>query len=67
MTPYELRFEIFRQAECLVETQFSSEMEIAQRWNDNPDNTIKMDYPKFPSFEEIEKLANKINEFVSSK
>jgi len=26
-----------------------------------------MDYPEFPSYAEIEKLADKINSFVSSK
>lgn len=67
MTPYELRFEIFKQARELAESQFSSDMEIAQRWNENSDNSVKMDYPEFPSYEKIEALADKINDFVSSK
>lgn len=67
MTPYELRFEIFQQARGLAESQFSADMEIAQRWNENSDNSIKMDYPEFPSYEKIEALADKINAFVSSK
>jgi hypothetical protein len=30
-------------------------------------NTVKMDYPDFPSYQDVESLAEKINEFVSSK
>ena len=41
--------------------------ETAERWNSNPNNSVKMDYPEFPTFEYIQELANKINSFVSSK
>lgn len=65
MTPYELRFEIFKEAECLAERQYQSEYSAACMWNEN--NPIKVDYPTFPSYEDIEELANRINDFVSSK
>lgn len=67
MTPYELRFEIFKQAKELSESKFLAELEIAQRWNENRNNSIKMDYPEYPSYKEIESLAIEINNFVSSK
>jgi hypothetical protein len=58
MTPYELRFEIFKQAYAY---------DTARCWNENSMNTVKMDYPDFPSYQDVESLAEKINEFVSSK
>ncbi len=67
MTPYELRFEIFKQARGLAESEFSAHLEMTERWNVNPQNTVKMDYPEFPSYEKIELLAEKINNFVSTK
>ncbi len=67
MTPYELRFDIFKEAECLAQNKYSAEFETAERWNSNPNNSVKMDYPEFPTFEYIQELANKINSFVSSK
>jgi hypothetical protein len=67
MTPYELRFEIFKQARELAESQFSADMELAQRWNHDSINSVRMDYPEFPSYQKIEELAEKINSFVSSK
>lgn len=66
MTPYELRFEIFKEAECLAQNKYSAEFETAQRWNSNPNNKVKMDYPEFPTFEDIKQLAENINNFVSS-
>jgi len=38
-----------------------------QLWNDNPKNSVMMDYPEFPTYEYIESLAIKINNFVSAK
>lgn len=67
MTPYELRFQIFRQAINLAESKYSASMEVTQRWNEDSRNNVKMEYPEFPSYESIEELANKINDFVSSK
>jgi hypothetical protein len=65
MTPYELRFEIFKQAMGLAEDEFHAEYNLVEQWNDK--NTVKMDYPNFPTYEKIEALANKINNFVSYK
>ena len=65
MTPYELRFEIFKQAQSLADQEFHAAFTAADQWNQI--NSVKMDYPDFPSYEQIEKLAEKINSFVSSK
>jgi hypothetical protein len=65
MTPYELRFEIFEQANCLAQDEYHASFALTDEWNKN--NSVKMDYPTFPSYDEIEELATKINDFVSSK
>lgn len=67
MTPYELRFDIFREAECLAQNKYTADVEYVERWNSNPDNLVKKDYPEFPTFEHIQALADKINNFISSK
>ncbi len=66
-TPYELRFEIFKQAYNMLNDQFSIEMDTARVWNECSMNTIKMDYPEFPTLKEVLKQAETINDFVSSK
>lgn len=66
MTPYELRFEIFRQAQTLADQEFLASFATVDRLKDlNPDDTTK--YPQYPSYEYIERLAERINSFVSSK
>ena len=65
MTPYELRFKIFCEAEILADRQYQSEYSAVCMWNEN--NTEKKEYPKYPSFDEIKKIAEKINDFISSK
>ena len=65
MTPYELRFEIFKQANGLAQDEYHAAFTVAEQWNQL--NLVKMDYPDFPSYEQIESLADKINEFVSNK
>ena len=67
MTPYELRFEIFKQANSLAQDEYQSTFALVAMWNDNPSNAVKMEYPDFPTYEQIEKIADKINAFVSSK
>ena len=67
MTPYELRFEIFKQAYGHANDEYQSHCSTVAMWNDNPKNTVLMEYPDFPTYEYIEELANKINSFVSSK
>ena len=65
MTPYELRFEIFKQAQALADQEFHVTWQSVDRKNEMYKDSIE--YPIYPSYEQIEKLADKINEFVSSK
>jgi|688.fasta_scaffold407151_1 hypothetical protein len=67
MTPYELRFEIFKQAYNMLNDQYSIEMDTARYWNANSANTVKMDYPEFPTLQDVLNQAETINDFVSSK
>ncbi len=67
MTPYELRFEIFKQAYNMLNDQFSIELDTARYWNSNSANTVKMDYPEFPTLQDVLTQAETINDFVSSK
>ena len=65
MTPYELRFEIFKQAYAHASDEFHASCDLSEMWNNK--NDVKMEYPEFPTYEYIEALADKINNFVSSK
>lgn len=65
-TPYELRFEIFKQAYNMLNDQFNIEMDTARCWNEISMNTVKMDYPSFPSLKQVLDQADKINDFVSA-
>jgi hypothetical protein len=65
MTPYQLRFEVFKQAYNMLNDQFSIEYDTARVWNDNPLNTVRMDYPTFPTLEQVLNQAEAINNFVS--
>jgi hypothetical protein len=69
MTPYELRFEIFKLAQGLAESEFYAEFEETERCNKSVDENggPRLEYPKYPSFHKIETLADRINSFVSSK
>jgi hypothetical protein len=67
MTPYELRFEIFKQAYHMLNDKFSVEYDTARYWNEKSSNTVKMDYPDFPSLSDVLQQADIINNFVSSK
>ena len=67
MTPYELRFEIFKQAYNMLNDQFSVEYDTARCWNENSKNTVKMEYPDFPSLNQVLEQSEIINNFVSSK
>lgn len=67
MTPYELRFEIFKQAYNMLNDQFITKYDTARVWNDNSANTVKMDYPEFPTLDKVLERAQLINDFVSSK
>jgi len=67
MTPYELRFEIFKQAYNMLNDQFCVEHDTAVRWNEVEKKEVPMDYPEFPTLENVLKQAEIINDFVSSK
>lgn len=64
-TPYELRFEIFKQAYNMLNDQFVVEHDTARCWNEEPRNTVKMDFPEFPSLGKVLEQADIINDFVS--
>jgi len=67
MTPYELRFEIFKQAYNMLNDQFSMEYDTAVRWNEDENKKVAMDYPEFPTLNQVLEQAEIINDFVSSK
>lgn len=64
MTPYELRFEIFKQAQTLAEFRYHADMGIIERRKEF-DSCNSDDYPTYPTFEYIQKIAEDINAFVS--
>ena len=53
MTPYELRFEIFKQAYNMLNDQFSIEYDTAVRWNEVEKKEVTMDYPDFPTLNQV--------------
>lgn len=65
MTPYELRFEIFKQSYNMLQDQFSVEYDTARCWNEDSKNTVKMDYPDYPTLGDVLDRADIINNFVS--
>ena len=58
MTPYELRFEIFKEARLIATEEFYNKRETAKEENV---------YRPFPSVKEIEALADQIKNFVEEK
>ena len=67
MTPYELRFEVFKQAYNMMNDQFNIEYDTAVRWNEVEKNQVPMEYPEFPTLDKVLEQAQIINDFVSSK
>lgn len=67
MTPYELRFQIFKQAYNMLNDKFSIEYDTARSWNQDSKNTVKMDYPDFPTLDDVLNQAEVINNFVSER
>lgn len=65
MTPYQLRFEIFKQAYNMLNDKFSVEYDIARCWNEDSKNAVKIDYPEFPTLNQVLEQAELINNFVS--
>ena len=65
MTPYELRFEIFKQAYCMLSDNYHVEFAKAECRNDGklPEEFDS----KYPTLDDVLKQAEIINDFVSSK
>jgi hypothetical protein len=65
MTPYELRFEIFKQAYCMLSDTYHVEFAKAECSNDGklPEGFDS----KYPTLDDVLKQAEIINDFVSSK
>ncbi len=66
MTPYELRFEVFKQAYNMLNDEFCVKYDTAREWNNKVDN-LELEYPDFPSLEKVLEQSEIINNFVSSK
>ena len=64
MTPYELRFEVFKQAYNMLNDQFNVEYDTAREWNEKV-NRIDLEYPQFPTLSQVLEQAETINNFVS--
>ncbi len=63
-TPYELRFEIFKQAYNMLQDNYSMEFEVAQRQNRH--GLISENFAeKYPSLDDVLRQAEVINNFVS--
>ena len=74
-TPFELRFEIFKQAMQLKESEYYQSRDnvmVQYEWDREyaRETRGQVEYdprlPEFPSFDEIQDLAHKINHFVSN-
>ena len=63
-TPYELRFEIFKQAYNMLNDEFCVKYDTAREWNNKVDN-LEMEYPEFPTLKNVLTQADIINNFVS--
>ena len=64
-TPYELRFEIFKQAYAMLSDNYHVEFAKAECMNDGklPEGFDS----KYPTLKDVLKQAETINDFVSSK
>jgi hypothetical protein len=62
MTPYELRFEIFKEARLIATEDFCNKREY---YMDKDQKNSK--YTPFPTVEEIQVLADQIKDFVEEK
>jgi len=66
MTPYELRFEIFKQAYTMLNDEFCVKYDAVRERNTKFGKS-EIDYPNFPSLKQVLDQAEIINTFVSSK
>jgi len=51
----------------MLNDQFSMEYDTAVRWNEDENKKVAMDYPEFPTLNQVLEQAEIINDFVSSK
>jgi hypothetical protein len=65
MTPYELRFEIFKQAYAMLSDNYHVEFAKAECTNDG--KLPKEFDSKYPTLQDVLNQAEIINDFVSSK
>lgn len=70
MTPYELRFEIFKQAQKLVEYEFEQRiydynLNLDRFYDNKGEKPDPKDKPTFPTLEDVLEATHKINRFVS--
>jgi hypothetical protein len=66
MTPYELRFEIFKQAYAMLQDDYCNRFEVER--SKNPDQALPADFDgTYPSLDQVLVQAEIINDFVSSK
>jgi hypothetical protein len=63
-TPYELRFEIFKQAYTMLNDEFCVKYDTTREWNDKVEK-IELEYPNFPTLNQVLEQAEIINSFVS--
>ena len=64
-TPYEIRFEIFKQAYTMLNDEFCVKYDTAREWNDKV-GKLELEYPNFPTLNQVLKQAEIINNFVSA-
>lgn len=69
--PFDLRFSMIIEAKNLLTEEWHSETNtLKEKYFADRDAGLDVSFPvlpKFPSFEEIEKLANEMNSFVSNR
>ena len=64
MTPYELRFEIFKESYIMLNDEFRVKYDTAKEWNQDIGKK-ELEYPSYPSLGEVLERADIINRFVS--
>jgi len=64
-TPYELRFEIFKQAYTMLNDEFCVKYDTAREWNDKVEK-LELEYPNYPTLNQVLEQAETINNFVSA-
>lgn len=65
MTPYELRFEIFKHATKLATDSYYAKRETLEMNAEKEDDKRPLTYDDFPSYADIVHIAENINRFVS--